>query len=80
MKAVEKDGELSAKVKELVALAIAVAVRCDGCILFHVEKAIRLGASRQELIEAVSVAIEMSGGPGSIYAGKALAMFDEFST
>ncbi len=67
MKAVEKEGALSGKMKELMALAIAITIRCEGCIVFHVQKAIRHHASREEVIEAIAVAVEMSGGPGSVY-------------
>lgn len=57
------DGALSAKTKELIALAIDVTARCDGCIAFHVRDALRAGATRQEIVEAISVAILMGGGP-----------------
>ena len=77
MKAASKEAALSAKVKELMAVAIAIASRCEGCIVFHVQNAARHGASREELVEAISVAIEMGGGPATVYGGKALAVFDE---
>ena len=78
MKAASKDGALSSKVKELMAVAISIAARCEGCIIFHVQNAIRYGASREELAETISVAIEMGGGPATVYGGKALGAFDEF--
>ena len=74
-----KDGVLSARAKELTALAIAVAMRCEGCIVYHVSNAIRHGASRAEVAETLGVAIEMGGGPATVYGGKALAAFDELS-
>lgn len=74
-----KDGVMTARVKELTALAIAVAMRCEGCIVYHVSNAIRHGASRAEVAEILGIAIEMGGGPASVYAGKALAAFDDLS-
>jgi AhpD family alkylhydroperoxidase len=74
------DGALTAKVKELVALAIAVTVRCDGCIAFHVHDAIQAGASREEIMEALGVAILMGGGPAVIYATEAFNAVDQFES
>jgi AhpD family alkylhydroperoxidase len=71
-----REGVVSARHKELTALAIAIAMRCEGCILHHVEAARRHGAQREELIEIVSVAIEMGGGPATVYGATALAAFD----
>jgi AhpD family alkylhydroperoxidase len=79
MKSVSKDGALLAKTKELMAVAIAIATGCEGCIVFHVQNAIRHGASRNELAETIAVAVEMGGGPATIYGGKALGAFDELS-
>jgi len=79
MKAASKDGALPAKIKELMALAIAIAERCEGCIVFHVQNAMRHGASRQEVAETIGVALEMGGGPATVYGGKALAAFDELA-
>ena len=79
MKSVSKDGVLSARTKELMALAISIAMRCEGCIVFHVQNAIRHGASRNEVAETIAVAVEMGGGPATVYGGKALAAFDELS-
>jgi AhpD family alkylhydroperoxidase len=78
MKAASKEAALSSKVKELMAVAISIADRCEGCIIFHVQNAIRHGASREELADTISVAIEMGGGPAKVYGAKALAAFDEF--
>lgn len=69
---------MSAKVKELLALAIAVTVRCDGCIAFHVQDALRAGATREEIVEGLGVAILMGGGPAVIYAAQALTAVDQF--
>ncbi len=76
-KAVE-DGALSAKVKELMALAISVATGCEGCIAYHVHDAIKTGATRPELLETISVGVMMAGGPGTIYAAHALDVVEQF--
>jgi len=72
------DGSLDVKTKELIALSIAVAVRCDGCIAFHVHDAIKAGASREELIETLDVAVLMGGGPALMYALEAMEALEEF--
>jgi AhpD family alkylhydroperoxidase len=76
-KAVE-DGALSAKTKELMALAIGIAVRCEGCIAYHVHDAVAAGATRQELLETIGVALMMGGGPAAMYAAHALDAIDQF--
>ena len=76
-KAVE-DGALSAKVKELMALAISIAVGCEGCIAYHAHDAIQAGATRPELLETIGVGVMMAGGPGTIYAAHALDAVDQF--
>jgi AhpD family alkylhydroperoxidase len=70
-KAVE-DGALSHRTKELMALSVAVALRCDGCIAYHVQDAIAAGASRQEIVESIGVAILMGGAPAAVYAAHVL--------
>jgi AhpD family alkylhydroperoxidase len=77
MSAVGKDGALSVKTKELMALAIAISSKCEGCIVFHVQNAIRHGAGREEVAETIAISIEMGGGPSTVYGAKALAAFDE---
>ncbi|CUH78252.1 carboxymuconolactone decarboxylase family protein [Tropicibacter naphthalenivorans] len=77
--AASPDGALTHKEKEMIALGIAVALRCEDCIISHVGAAIRAGATREEVAEALGTAIQMSGGPGLMYASKALAAFDELS-
>jgi AhpD family alkylhydroperoxidase len=72
------DGALTGKVKELIALAIAVAVRCEGCIAFHTHDALKAGASWQEILEAIGVAVLMGGGPSVMYGAEALAALDQF--
>lgn len=78
--AASKDGVLDKKTKELIALALGVASRCDGCIGFHVQALIRLGASREELLETLGMSIYMGGGPSLMYAADALRAFEELST
>jgi len=73
-----KDGALSTKHKELIALAIGLACRCDGCIAFHVHDALVAGATRQEILETLGVVMLMGGGPSAVYAGEALAALDQF--
>jgi len=77
-KAGSKDGALSGKVKELIALGIAICVRCDGCIAFHVHDAIKAGAVRSEVVETIGVAILMGGGPSVVYGSQALEALKEF--
>ena len=77
-KAAITDGALSAKHKELVALAIAVTQRCSGCIGFHVKALVQLGCTRAELEEMLSVCVYMGGGPALMYAAKAMDAYEEF--
>ena len=70
-------GALDSKTKELIALAIGVSARCDGCLAFHVKAAAKYGATRAEVAEALGVAIYMGGGPSAIYAAEALVAWDE---
>jgi AhpD family alkylhydroperoxidase len=72
-------GVLDAKTKELIAMALSVAARCDPCIGFHAKALVKLGATRQELDEALGVTTYMGGGPSLMYAANAIAAFDEFS-
>jgi AhpD family alkylhydroperoxidase len=73
------EGALSAKVKELIALSIAITVRCNGCIAFHVHDALKAGASREEITEAIGVAILMGGGPSVVYGTEALEALKQFT-
>jgi AhpD family alkylhydroperoxidase len=72
-------GVLDPKIKELIALAVGVAARCDGCIGFHTRALARLGATTEEVHEALGVAIYMGGGPVAMYAANAVAAFNEFT-
>jgi len=71
-------GELSTGMKELIALALAVAEQCDGCIAAHARGAQRAGVSPGQVAEALGVAIMMTGGPGTVYAPRAWEAFAEF--
>jgi AhpD family alkylhydroperoxidase len=77
-KAATADGALDTKTKELIALAIGVAQHCDGCIGFHTRALVRLGATRAEVEEALSMAIYMGGGPAMMYAADAIMAYDQF--
>lgn len=76
--AATKDGALSRRTKELIAVALSVAARCDACVGFHVEALVKLGAGRAELEEALGMAVYMGGGPSLMYAAEALAAWEEF--
>lgn len=77
-RAATSDGTLDAKTKELIALALSVAARCDPCIGFHAKALVKLGATRQEIDETLGVTTYMGGGPSLMYAANAVAAFDEF--
>ena len=90
-KKVVEDGALSQKVKEMMALAISIAVGCEGCIAYHTHDAIQAGATRPELLETIGVGVMtlapalrfgasagVAGGPGTIYAAHALDAVDQF--
>ena len=70
--AVFLDGALPKKTKELIALGIAVVENCESCMQWHIEQAVRCGASLHEVLEAIDVGIDMGGGPASVYARFAL--------
>lgn len=78
-KGATKDGAVSEKVKEFIALAIGVATHCDGCIGFHTKALVRLGATREEVAEVLAMCTYMGGGPNYMYAADALRAFDQFS-
>ncbi len=76
-KAAMAEGELGVGLKELVALSIAVTRECDGCVVSHARGAARAGVTRQQVAEAMGVAIMMNGGPGTVWGPRALRAFDE---
>lgn len=79
-RAATANGVLDKKTKELIALALSVAARCDPCIGFHMQTLVKLGATRQEIDETLGVTTYMGGGPSVMYAASAIAAFEEFST
>lgn len=77
--AVRQPGALDTKTKELIAIAISVARNCDGCLAHHVYDALEAGATREEITDALGVAVLMCGGTGAVYATHALEALDQFS-
>jgi len=73
------EGEISLKHKELIALSIGIVRQCADCIGFHVQAAIKAGASKQEVAETVSVCILMGGGPAYMYGARALEAYDQMT-
>ena len=71
---------LDTKTKELVALGISVATRCDACVAFHAEAAVRSGATRDEVMETMGMAIYMGAGPSVMYAAQAVEAYDQYAT
>ena len=76
--ATHTEGALSKKAKELMAMAIGVAARCQGCLAFHAQACVKLGVTRAEFQEMLQVAIYMGGGPSLMTAAEALAAYEEF--
>jgi len=72
-------GALDVKTKELIALAISIATRCDDCIAFHTKAAVERGATREEVLETLGMAIYMGAGPAAMYASHALGAFNQFA-
>jgi AhpD family alkylhydroperoxidase len=70
---------LDTKTKELIALAIGVATRCDACVAFHAEAAVKQGATREEVMETMGIAIYMGAGPSVMYAAQAVEAYDQFA-
>jgi AhpD family alkylhydroperoxidase len=77
-RAATRPGALDTKTKELIALAIGVATRCDGCIGFHMDAVVKLGASREEVQETLGMAVYMGGGPSVMYAADAMLAYEQF--
>ena len=76
--AAARDGVLDKKTKELMALALGVAAHCDGCIGFHAEALVKLGATREEIEETLGMAVYLGGGPSLMYAADAIAAYEQF--
>jgi AhpD family alkylhydroperoxidase len=73
------DGVLPARVKEVIALVIAVVKQCDGCIAYHAKAAAARGATPQEVAEALSVALLMDGGTATVYGPRAWDAYLDFA-
>jgi AhpD family alkylhydroperoxidase len=71
------EGDLSSATKELLAIVIAITRECDGCIVSHTRGAVRQGVTRQQIAEAVGVAISMNGGPATVWGPRTLRAYDE---
>lgn len=78
-KTVKEGGTLEFKTKEYVALGIAIATKCEACIVLHVETLVKCGATREEVADVLAMAIQMGGGPSMMYAAKALECYDELA-
>ncbi len=70
---------LDSKTKELIALAVGITARCDGCLAYHARVAAKLGATREEILDVIGVSVYMGGGPSMIYGAEALSAYDCFS-
>jgi AhpD family alkylhydroperoxidase len=74
----QKKNLLGAKTRELIALAVAVTLRCDGCITVHTEAAIKNGATKDEIAEAFGVATTVNAGAALVYSARAMDTFTEY--
>jgi AhpD family alkylhydroperoxidase len=72
------EGELPVAMKEVIALVLAVAQQCDGCIAYHARGAVRHGATPGQVAEALGVALLMMGGPATVYGPRAWAAYNEY--
>ena len=70
---------LDAKARELIALAVSVTLRCDGCINAHTEAAVKAGASKDEIAEALSVAIMVNAGAALVYSARTIDAYDTYT-
>jgi AhpD family alkylhydroperoxidase len=77
-KAANAERTLDKKQTELIALAISVAIRCDPCTAAHIEDALKAGASRDEILDAMGIAIMMGGAPVAMYSAEAVEMLEQF--
>lgn len=76
-KAVKEGGTLDFKTKELVAMGMAIVLRCEACIVLHMEALVRAGATREEVGDVLAMAIQMGGGPAMMYAAEAIECYDQ---
>ena len=70
--AAQKTGRLDAKTVELIAIAVAVTTRCDGCIAVHAKAALKHGATREEITDALGVAVALNAGAAMVYSARTL--------
>lgn len=75
---VHGDGALTQKQKELIAMGIGIAARCQGCLGFHAKALVKLGTTRAEFMEMLEVAMYMGGGPSVMTAAEALMAYEQF--
>ena len=75
-KAAFSDGSLPKKIKELIAVGISVVINCESCMEWHIKQAAKIGASHQEILEALEVGMEMGGGPATAHVRFALEVLD----
>ncbi len=73
-----QDGALSKKHKELIAIGISIRINCESCLEWHIKQAIHAGASKQEVIEAIEVGMEMGGGPATVSARFAMQVLEYY--
>jgi AhpD family alkylhydroperoxidase len=78
-KAGQKTGQLDEKTRELIGLAVAVTLRCDGCITVHTGEALKYGATREEIAEALGVAISLNAGAALVYSARVMDAVSEHS-
>ncbi|HEY9131981.1 MAG TPA: carboxymuconolactone decarboxylase family protein [Dyella sp.] len=78
-KAGEETGHLDAKTRELISLAVAVTTRCDGCITVHTGEALKHGATREEIAEALGVAVSMNAGAALVYSARVMDAVSQHS-
>ena len=77
-KAIAKDETLTHQTKELIALGISIAIRCEGCIISHTKEALSKGATKEEIAETIGVSVMMGGAPSIVYGTKAMVAMKEF--
>ena len=73
-----KDGVLQKKQKELIAIGISLVINCESCLEWHINQALKSGARKEEILEAIEVGIEMSGGPGTASARFAMNVLEYY--
>ena len=72
----EANSLLGPKIRQLISLAVAVTTRCDGCIVFHTDAAMKAGATKEEIAEALGVAVAMNAGAALVYSSRVIDAYD----